>query len=100
MLVWQCADGEFAGDDDGNFMHVFLNDDDPARYSMAEKALKTAARSFGFGEGKAVYWQGKRPIDDEQLQYQMERAAQGLVPDPLDIAAIRDEERALKIQNG
>lgn len=96
MLVWQCPDGEFLGDDEGNFMHVFCTEDNMA----ARKALADAAKAYGFPEGKPVFWSGKRPITDEQLEEQLARSAAGLVPDPLDIAAIRDEERALKQQNG
>lgn len=96
MLVWQCADGEFLADDDNNFMHVFLWNTDPALYAAAEKALKDAATFFGYPEGKAVFWRGKRPVTDEELAHQLERAEQGLTPDPFDLAAIREEERDLK----
>lgn len=101
MWVWQCADGEFAGDDNGNFMHVFVWDTRKEDVNIAaKKALETAARSYGFGDGKAVLWQGKRPITDEQLEEQLARAEAGLVPDPLDIGAIREEEAALRQRNG
>jgi hypothetical protein len=98
MWVWQLADGGFAEDDNGNFMHVFVWDvTDPAVSEASKKALETAAKSFGFGAGRAVCWRGRRPIDDEQFIEQYRRMQQGLVPDPLDIAAIREEEAALKI---
>ena len=97
MLVWQIEDGSFAGDADGNFMHVFIMDpSNKAVYAAAEKALADAAKFYGFGEGKAVFWAGRRPIDDEQLEQQLARADAGLVPDPLDIAAIKEEEQALR----
>jgi hypothetical protein len=100
MLVWECPDGEILGDGDGNIMHVFCSNQDPALYQAAVRALTEAARSYGYPEGKAVFWAGRRPISDEELEHQLARAEAGLVPDPLDIAAIRDEERALKQQNG
>lgn len=91
------ADGEYAEDDNGNFMHVFVWDVRNQEVNeAARKALEGAAKSFGFGEGKAVCWQGRRPINDEQFMEQYGRMQQGLVPDPLDIGAIREEERALK----
>ena len=97
MWVWQMANGEFAEDDNGNFMHVFVWDvRKPDVNEAAKRALESAAKSYGFGEGRAICWQGRRPIDDEQFMEQYMRMNQGLVPDPLDIAAIRDEERMLK----
>jgi hypothetical protein len=97
MWVWQMADGEYAEDDNGNFMHVFVWDvRDEAVNEAAKKALATAAKSYGFGEGRPICWQGRRPVDDEGFMEQYRRMQQGLVPDPLDIAAIREEERQLK----
>lgn len=96
VYVWQCPDGEFLADGDGNFMLVFCEEGD----RDAIKALTEAAKSYGFPEGKAVYWSGKRPISDEEYESQLSRAKAGLVPDPLDIAAIREEEQALRLQNG
>jgi hypothetical protein len=100
MLVWQMPDGEFLGDEDGNFMHVFVSNQDPALMEAAKTALTNAARSYGFPEGRPVFWAGRRPIDDEELESQLARANAGLVPDPLDIGAIREEAQALKQQNG
>src|SRR4051812_12789772 len=96
MLVWQLDTGEFLADEDNNFMHVFCTDQNPVQFEAAKKALTDAARSYGFPDGKPVFWAGKRPIDDAELAYQEERARQGLVPDPLDIGAIKDEMRGLK----
>lgn len=100
MLVWQTADGAYLGDEDGNFMHVFCSNQDRKAYAAAVKALTDAARSYGDVGGQPVFWAGRRPISDEELENQLARADAGLVPDPLDIAAIREEEKALKIQNG
>lgn len=93
MYVWENPDGEVFGDDDGNVMNVFCMKGDRA----AMKALSDAARYYGAGEGKPVWWSGKRPITDEELAEQEMRQQLGLVADPLDIAAIRDQERAKRI---
>jgi hypothetical protein len=100
MLVWECPDGEILGDDEGNIMHVFTTNQDPVKYQASVRALTQAAASYGFPEGRAVFWAGRRPITDEELEHQLARAEAGLIPDPLDIAAIREEAQALKIQNG
>lgn len=96
VYVWQLPSGEFLADEDDNFMLVFCEEGD--RKAIA--AITDAARHYGYPEGQAIYWSGKRPISDEEYESQLSRAAAGLVPDPLDIAAIREEEKALKIHNG
>lgn len=97
VYAWQCSDGEFLGDGNGNFLLTTVTtEDNPA----AIRAITEAARGYGFPEGRPVYWSGKRPITDEEYEHQLAREKAGLVPDPLDIAAIRDEERALRQQNG
>lgn len=100
MLVWQLPDGNFVRDQDGNFMHVFLWHTRVDLMNAAEAALEQAAKSYGFDEGKAVFWRGKRPVTDEELALQLQRAEEGLVPDPFDIAAIKEEERNLRKRNG
>ena len=92
LYVWRCDDGEVAGDGDGNIMSVFCNKGD----QRAIEAITAAAKHYGVGEGKPEWWSGVRQIDDEEYEYQQARASAGLVPDPLDLAAIRDEERGLR----
>lgn len=96
MYVWQTPDGEVLADSDGNFMNVFCTKGN--RKAIA--ALADAARHYGFPEGKAVWWSGKRRITDEELQEQETREKLGLTPDPMDFGAIRDELRAKRLYGG
>lgn len=97
MWVWQLPDGTFLADDDENVMHVFGTRE---LGRVASQKLADAARFYGFPEGSAVFWSGRRPITDEEYQEQLMRERLGLVPDPLDLGAIRDEERAKKNHGG
>lgn len=90
MYVWELPNGEVLGDEDKNIMNVFCTKGD----RRAIQALTDAAKSYGFKEGTPVWWPGKRRITDEELAEQEMRERLGLVPDPLDIGAIRDEMRA------
>lgn len=92
MYVWVNPEGEVFGDDDGNVMNVFCMKGD--RRAIA--AITDAARYHGAGEGKVMWWSGKRQITDEELQEQLMREKLGLEPDPLNPAALRDELRAKK----
>jgi hypothetical protein len=96
MLVWELPSGEVLGNENGDIMHIFCTDLDPVKMQEAQRILKDAARHYGFPEGRPVFWNGKRPIDDEELEHQLARARAGLVPDPLDISAIKEEEEALR----
>lgn len=99
MYVWRCADGEVLGDGDGNVMNVFLWDrKDYVKNEEAKKALSDAARYYGYPEGKAEWWSGKRQIDDEELQHQQARERAGLVADPLDMGALRDEAKGMQVR--
>lgn len=93
MWVWQCPDGEFLGDDEGNFMYIFGTRENA---HIIVPKLAAAAKFYGYPEGKAVFWSGKRPITDEELEEQITREKLGLVPDPLDMGALMDEARARK----
>lgn len=88
--VWQTPDGEFLGDGDGNFMLIFGMKNDRTKVAK----ITDAARYYGHPEGKVVFWSGKRPITDEEYDEQLMREKLGLVPDPLDMGAIRDEAKA------
>jgi hypothetical protein len=90
MYVWELPSGEILGDGDGNVMNVFCMKSN----QLAIEALTRAAKSYGFADGKAVWWSGKRPITDEEYEEQLARARWGMVPDPLDYGAIREEELA------
>lgn len=98
MYVWEIEeDGEkkILGDDDGNVMNVFTTKGN--RKSIA--ALADAARHYGYPEGRAVWWPGKRRVTDEEHEEQEMRERWGLIGDPLDIGALRDEARSRR-QNG
>lgn len=95
VYVWQFEDGSFAGDSDGNFMLIPSAKGDQKKIEL----LRQAAKHYGFDEGTPVYWTGKRPITDEEYEEQLARERLGLVPDPLDYGAIKDEMRNLKNGN-
>ena len=92
MYVWEIEeDGEkkVLGDDEGNIMNVFCMKGD----QKSLKALADAARSYGYPNGRPVWWSGHRRVTDEELEEQEQRARWGLVPDPLDLPAIKDGMR-------
>lgn len=92
MYVWVTdIDGDewVVQDDDANVMNVFAIKGD----RRAIDAITQAARYYGFPQGKAVFWSGRRRIDDEELDYQQQRERFGLEPDPLNVPALEAEAR-------
>jgi hypothetical protein len=96
VYVFQCEDGEYLGDGDGNLMLVFGL---AADAKIHARTILTAARHYGFTKGKVQFWRGQRPVTDEEFETQMARHKLGLVPDPYDMSAFLDEMGAKK-QNG
>lgn len=96
LYVWVCPDEWVVQDDDGNVMNVFAMKGD----LKAIDALRQAAAYYGFPEGRAVFWSGRRRIDDEELEHQVQRQRWGLEPDPLNYAALVDEAKERNMTNG
>src|SRR6266542_3271484 len=92
VYVYRCEDGEVLGDGDGNIMQIFSIKGDREKI----RAIVDAARYYGFTDGQPEFWSGRRPVTDEEYEEQVTRQKLGLVPDPLDFGAIRDELRARK----
>lgn len=96
MWVWQTDDGNYVSDDEGNFMYVFVDARNQEVNEAAKLALASEAKAYGIDGGKPVFWAGRRPIDDEEYARQVARHSAGLIADPLDIGAIKEEESRLK----
>lgn len=89
MYVWQLPDGNILADEDGNVMNVFCIKGN----LKAQQNITEAAHHYGFPDGKVVWLPGKRRVTDEELAEQQMREKWGLIPDPYDIGALRDELR-------
>lgn len=89
VYVWQLPDGDFVADENANVMSISAFRGDLG----AMNALRKAAKHYGFPEGEAVFLEGARKIDDEELQEQIHRMNQGLVPDKYDIGVYKEEMR-------
>lgn len=92
IYVWEMPDGRWIGDDDGNFLSVTSMKGNRAKID----ALAKEVRSYGIHVGQPKFLEGRRKIDDEEHEYQQQRLAWGLIPDPLDIGNYKDEVKKLK----
>ncbi|AVD99221.1 hypothetical protein SEA_BILLNYE_19 [Streptomyces phage BillNye] len=87
VYVWEMPNGQWIGDDDGNFLNIAAMKGDKKRIQQ----LRDAVASYGITEGKPFYLSGHRQVTDEEFEYQKQRMAFGLVPDEMDVPAFREE---------
>ena len=92
IYVWEMPDGRWIGDDEGNYLSVTSMKGNRSKID----ALVREVSSYGIYEGRPKFLAGRRKIDDEEYQYQQQRLAWGLVPDPLDIGVYKEETRKAK----
>ena len=86
VYVWEMPDGRWIGDDEGNFLNIAAMKGDQKRIQQ----LKDAVRSYGITEGNPFYLSGHRQVTDEEFEEQKRRMTFGLIPDEMDIAALRE----------
>lgn len=89
VYVWQLPDGGFVADERANVMSIAAMRGDLEAISK----IKQAAWHYGFPDGQAVFLEGARKITDDELEEQIWRMNQGLVPDPYDIGVYKEEMR-------
>lgn len=90
VYLWELPDGTVLGDDEGNYMMIASDRGDIDKL----RALKQAARDFGYKEGRPRWMSGHRPVTADEYEEQLSRMKFGLVPDPLDYAAMRESAHA------
>lgn len=82
IYVWELPNGVFLKDGDGNHLMVGpVKKDNP----KALTNLASAAKSYGYPQGKAVYLEGFRPVTQSEWEDQMERLMDGKIPDAADL---------------
>lgn len=89
VYVWKLPDDTFVSDSDANVMSIACFRGDLGAISK----IRQAARHYGFPEGEPVFLEGARKISDEELQEQIYRMNNGLVPDKYDIGVHKEEMR-------
>jgi hypothetical protein len=95
LYLWMMPDG-LVCDEDGNYLNIASMKGDIRKINK----LKEAAKYYGLEEGKPVWFSGHRQVTDEEYEEQKNRLEWGLIPDELDVPAIKedlDEKRKMGI---
>lgn len=89
VYLWRMPDNSFISDGEGRYLMIEAMEGDQERL----RALLRAVKDFGVDEGAPCFFRGNRIVDDEEYEYQKQRFEWGLVPDPLDVASIREDQQ-------
>jgi hypothetical protein len=87
LYLWQMPDGGLVCDEDKNYLNVAAIKGDIRKIN----ALKAAAKTLGLEEGKPIWFSGHRQITDDEYEEQKQRLEWGLIPDELDVPAIKED---------
>jgi hypothetical protein len=88
VYVWQFYDGGFFANDEGDFMYIASEPNDPYKV----KLLEDAAKAHGvYDIGFAKFLPGRRPVSEEEFEAQRQRLLMGLDPDPLQPSVYREK---------
>lgn len=87
VYLWQMSNGALVQDEHGNYLNVAAIKGDVRRINN----LKNAAKELGLEDGKPIWFSGHRQVTDEEYEIQKTRMEMGLVPDELDVPAIKED---------
>lgn len=82
--VWHKPNGKAFTDGQGNALSIESMNGDQTRITE----LQNAARYWGQAEGKAVFYPNMKKISDEEHSEQVDRMANGLIPNMNDLGAV------------
>lgn len=87
LYLWQMPDGSIVQDDEGAYMNVAAIKGDIRKINV----LKDFARHHGLEEGKPIWFSGHRQVSKDEYEIQRQRLEWGLIPDELDVPAIKED---------
>jgi hypothetical protein len=82
--VWHKPNGKAFTDGYGNALSIESMKDDVSRITE----LENSARYYGQAEGKAIFYPNMRKISEEEHSEQVDRMANGLIPNMNDLGAV------------
>ena len=92
LYCWVMPDETIVMDDEGAYLSIPSMKGDIRQI----KKLKDAAKGYGLGEGKPLFFAGHRVVTDEELAEQRQRGEMGLVPDPQDLPAMMEYVKEMR----
>jgi hypothetical protein len=85
IYVWKRANGKWFTDEDGNILNVPSRKDDQVQLQK----LRDTASYYGEPDGQPYFFAGMGRISDEEYSEQVDRMANGLIPNLNDLGAVQ-----------
>lgn len=85
IYVWKRSNGKWFTDGEGNILNIPSRKGDESQI----KKLRDAASHFGEPDGSPYFFAGMGRISDEEYSEQVDRMANGLIPNLNDLGAVQ-----------
>jgi hypothetical protein len=87
MYIWVDGQGLRIANEDNETLNIPSKKGDRQKIDL----LRQAARHYGVMDGKPVFLSSRRRVTHDEWDHQMERLNAGLIPDPLDFHAMKEQ---------
>lgn len=92
LYVWVTEDGKLIVDEEGRQLSVASERGDVKKINALRDVAYGYLGDLGLAKnGRAVFLPGHRQISDDEYEEQLSRQKFGLIPDPLDVGAMKEE---------
>jgi hypothetical protein len=85
IYVWKRSNGKWFTDGEGNILNIPSRKGDESQINK----LRDAASHFGEPDGSPYFFAGMGRISDEEYSEQVDRMANGLIPNLNDLGAVQ-----------
>ena len=97
VYMWKMDNGSYMADSDRNFLSISSTAGDLRMMAAIRKTAHAYLRGMGMDpEGSPEFFSGHRKVSDSEYYEQIDRMADGQIPDELDVAAYAEELRDQK----
>jgi hypothetical protein len=97
VYVWADSEGKILADDEFRPLSVPSKKGDMVKVMALKRVAFELLKDMGLPQGGGpVFWSGRRQISDSEYEHQKMRQDMGLIPDPYDDAALKEEAELLK----
>ena len=100
LYVWLDQNGKILADEEFRMLSVPSKKGDLSKIAALQRVAHEVMKDYGLEPGGGPHFMsGRRQITDEEFEHQRMRQDMGLIPDPYDDAALKEEAKYAK-KNG
>lgn len=97
VYVWLDSEGKILADEEFRMLSVPAKKGDMTKIMALKRVAFEVMKDYGMEPGGMPHFMsGRRQITDDEYEHQKARHNMGLIPDPYDDAALKEEAELLK----